>query len=111
MKIDNEKVTATKPGKKEKAFKGYNLEQLRYQRAVVALKKEFAKEKMKEGLSSLKGNLPFQKKKKSSNAVPVAKSFLSKVVGGLSYVDYVIMGFSVINTGKKIFSFFRKKKK
>lgn len=91
-------------------FKGYDLDELRYQRAVVALKKEFAKEKVMADVADIKKRLPFNKSHDSKMGFPMAKGVLGKVFSGLNYVDYFLLGFSVINTGRKVFSFFRKKK-
>lgn len=101
------KVTAPE----EQGFKGYDLEELRYQRAVLALKKEFAKEKVMADIADIRKRLPFSKDNTSRLSLPGAKGILGKVLGGLGYVDYFLLGFSVINTGRKVFSFFRKGKK
>ena len=95
-------------------FKGYNLDEIKYQRALLALRKEFAKEKVMEDLAAIRKRLPFQggnSDNKGGLRLPGAKGVLGRVMGGLGYVDYFILGFSVINAGRKIFSFFRKNKK
>ena len=112
MKSEEKKETKIKAGDENSLdFKGYNLEEIRYQRAIVALKKEFAKEKMMADISEIKKRLPFQKENKQTGVgFPLAKGLVGKALSGLGYVDYFLLGFSVISTGKKIFSFFRKKK-
>ena len=118
MKEEEKKAMPVKSGKGEakikphhtEEFKGYDLDELRYQRAILALKKEFAKEKVMADLDEIKKRLPFRNNGEQKMGFPIARGILGKVFSGLGYVDYFLLGFSVISTGRKIFSFFRKKK-
>lgn len=96
--------TDTKP-----AFKGYTLSDLKYRRAVVALQKEFAKEKIMEDLDHMRGWNPLSSLEGNSKAAKTA-SLARKVLGGLNYLDYILIGFSLFSSGKKFFRLFRSKK-
>ena len=90
-------------------FKGYTLDEVRHMRALVAVKKEFAKAKMIERLDELKDRNPFApdgtlKAASRLGAIPM------KIVRGLNYTDYIMMGISAFGAIKKVFSLFRKKK-
>ena len=49
----------------ERKFEGFTLEDLRYQRALVALKKEFSKSKVISGATKVKKRNPFNGKENS----------------------------------------------
>ncbi|MBD5264036.1 MAG: hypothetical protein HDS48_00710 [Bacteroides sp.] len=91
-------------------FKGYTLEDLRYQRALISLKKDFSQAKMLRSMDSLRSANPFSLKNKNGSVTSKYGSLASKVISGLGYLDYAKMGFSLFNSGRKIYSFFRKKK-
>lgn len=88
-------------------FKGYSMEEMRYQRAVLALRKEFCKAKILQDINHLRHRSILGKSKDSqrSNIGILAKKLLS----GLNYLDYALMGASLFGTGKKIYRFFRRK--
>lgn len=90
----------------EKEFKGYSLEELRYQRALVALKKEFCKSKVIHNVNKIRSHTIFGSGKIGSR---MSKSgpIISKLFNSLNYVDYALLGMSAFSTGKKIFGFFR----
>lgn len=94
---------------KEKAFKGYTLEDIHYQRALVLLQRQFAKEKIMADVHKIRKRGPFGTGDKSS---PLAKAggLASKFITGFNYVDYVLLGFSAFSTVRKVFRFFRKKR-
>ncbi len=91
-------------------FKGYTLDEIRHHRALVAVKMEFAKAKMFEQFEGLKDRNPFApdgtlKAASRLGTIPM------KIVRGLNYTDYIMLGISAFGTMKKVFSLFRKKKK
>ena len=95
------------------AFKGYSLEELRYQRALLMLKREFAKQKFNSRIRHIKNTNAFTgtaSGSKSSGLVR-AGSIASKVLTGLNYMDYIMIGFSAFGTVRKVFSLFRKKRR
>ena len=94
-------------------FKGYSLNQLRYQRALIALQREFAKEKAIRGINRLKNHNPFSGNKQSSSSGKWrrASSFLLSIASNLNYLDYARVGLSLFTSARKIFSIFNGRKK
>lgn len=93
----------------EVKFKGYSLEEIRYQRALVALQMEFCKTKLTRNARNLRHANPLSPSKSSS--LPGKIGFVaSKLFMGLNYIDYAMLGFSLFGTARKVFSLFRKKK-
>ncbi|MCM1440454.1 MAG: hypothetical protein NC131_14800 [Roseburia sp.] len=90
----------------EKEFKGYSLEELRYQRALLALKKEFCKSKVIHNVNKIRSHTIFGTNKNGAKISKVGP-VVSKLLNNLNYVDYALLGVSAFSTGKKIFSFFR----
>lgn len=92
------------------AFAGYNMNDLRYRRAVVALQKEFARQKIYEDVDRIKHWNPLSPDSKSgklSNAGKLAR----KLIGGMNYLDYAMIGFSLFSSTRKLLGFFRPGKK
>jgi hypothetical protein len=95
----------------ENKFKGYTLEELRYQRALVLLQKEFCKSRITRNVNHLQKNNPLSPSS-ASGSLPGKVGFVaSKLLTGLNYLDYAMIGFSLFGTARKIFSIFRRKKK
>lgn len=93
----------------EKEFKGYTIEEIRFQRALVAMEAEFCKTKLNKAWSNLQESNPFMPGNKSS--LPgKAGAIALRMVNGLNYLDYVLIGLSIFKGTKKIFSFFRGRK-
>lgn len=93
----------------EEDFKGYTLDELRYQRALLLLKREFLKEKATEQLKDVRESIPFLNGQSGISKIS-SKGMLGKVMKGLNFVDYLMIGFSLFNSGRKFVSLFRKKK-
>lgn len=91
-------------------FKGYTLDEIRHHRALLAVRKEFAKVKALEQFEGIKDRNPFAPDG-SLKAAARLGSLPLKIVKGLNYSDYIMMGISAFGTAKKVFSFFHKKKK
>lgn len=93
-------------------FKGYSLEELRYQRALTMLRREFAKQKINTRLNHIKNTNAFTGTASGSKASGLVRAgtIASKVLTGLNYMDYIMIGFSAFGTVKKVVNFFRKKK-
>lgn len=96
-------------GEDDNEFKGYTLEEIRHHRALIAVKKEFAKAKVLENFEIIKDYNPFAKDGSLKAAARLGTLPL-KIVKGLNYTDYIMLGLSAFSTGRKFFSFFRKKK-
>lgn len=94
----------------ESKFTGYTLEEIRYQRALVAIQAEFCKTKILRSINNFKDKNPF-----SASAALSLKgktgTIVTKLISGLNYIDYVIIGFSVFKSIKKITTIFKKGKK
>ncbi|MDE7418637.1 MAG: hypothetical protein K2N35_00275 [Muribaculaceae bacterium] len=91
-------------------FNGFTLDEIRHYRALVAVRKEFAKAKIFEQVDALKDRNPFAPDgtlKAASRLGPIPM----KIIKGLNYTDYIMLGISAFGTLKKVFSVFRKKKK
>lgn len=92
-------------------FKGYTLEELRYQRALVALQKEFCKSKLTRNVRNIQKS-KLLNPSSSASSLPGKVGFVaSKIFTGLNYLDYAMIGFSVFGAVRKIFSIFRRNKK
>lgn len=91
------------------AFKGYSLEELRYQRALIAIRKEYSKAHMLRGIDSIRRRRFFGK---SPNVSKMAhfSGIATKVFNGLGYVDYALMGVSAFTAVRKVLKFFHRKK-
>lgn len=97
--------------------KGLTLDELRYKRALYALKKEYSKERFFTDLDALRQRLPGQHVADGSEkSIWKAMgsgigSVATKALSGLNYLDYAIMGFSAFSTIRKITRLFRRHKK
>lgn len=91
-------------------FQGYTLDEIRHHRALLAVRKEFAKVKVIENFESLKDRNPFAPDGTLKAAARLG-SIPMKIAKGLNYSDYIMLGISAFGTAKKVFSFFHRKKK
>ncbi len=91
-------------------FHGYTLEELRYQRALVSLKKDFAQTKLFRSIETLQKTNPLSSENKAASLPGKVGFVASKLFSGLNYLDYAMMGFSLFSSARKIYGFFRKKK-
>lgn len=90
-------------------FEGFTLDEIRHHRALIAVRKEFAKARMFEKMESVKERNPFAPGGKLKAASRLG-SIPLKLMKGLNYTDYILIGLSAFGTLRKAFSFFRKKK-
>lgn len=90
-------------------FEGFSLDEIRHRKALLAVRKEFAKARIFEQVDALKDRNPFSADGKLKAASRLG-TIPMKIIKGLSYSDYILFGMTVFGTAKKIFSFFRKKK-
>lgn len=86
---------------------GLTMEQLRYQRALVALQKEFAKQKALDALNKVRHTNPLAAK---SSPLSKATGLIGTLIGRRSAFDYAMLGFSLFSSGRKIFSLIHRKK-
>lgn len=90
-------------------FEGFTLDEIRHHLALIAVRKEFAKAKVFEKVDSVKEHNPFAPGSKLKAASRLG-TLPMKLMKGLNYTDYILLGISTFGTLKKAFSFFRKKK-
>lgn len=83
-------------------FKGYTLSQLRYQRALVALRREYCKDDILASMEKARKLSPFSKEGKSGLG-----GVAGKIVGGLNFLDMAMIGFSAFNAIRKIRGVFK----
>lgn len=112
--MDNDIITSTDKEKKtvvvEKEFKGYTIEELRYQRALVALQKEFCKSRVLHKIDKMRNRKILGDGGGSSKLARVG-SLAAKIFSGLNYLDYAMIGMSVFGSGRKIYKFIKGKRK
>lgn len=107
---DGEPRSTEKATPEKIEFKGYSLEDLRYQRALIALKKDFAKSKILHTIDKARKNR-LGRGDGTTTKLARAGGVAAKVFSGLNYLDYMVVGMSLFSYGKKIYRFFRGKKK
>lgn len=95
----------------ENKFKGYTLDELRYQRALVTLQKEFCKSRLIRNVNGLQKNNPFNPTSAASSLPGKVGFVASKLISGLNYLDYAMIGFTVFGSVRKILSIFKRNKK
>ena len=91
-----------------KGFAGYTMDELKHQRALTLVKREFLKQKAMNDIDALKSRLPFNGQSPIGNLS--TKGIFGKLIKGLSYMDYIMLGFSMFTAGRKIVSLFHRKK-
>lgn len=93
-------------------FKGYSLEDIRYRRALVALQKEFCKQKALNKVRNLRSHSPFSKNYAPARGGGIGKvgAIAGKLLYGLNYLDYAMLGLSVFSSIRKVVGFFRRRK-
>lgn len=89
-------------------FKGYTIEEIRFQRALVAMEAEFCKNKCERSWNNIKKANPLAPSKSSFTGK--AGSIALKLINGLNYMDYIMLGISLFGGAKKVFSLFHRKK-
>ena len=112
METDNTPIVLEEtPKVEEPRAKGLTIDEIRYRRALVALKKEFSKSKMLLHKEKIANSSPFSKGYKSSAGSKLGRmgAIFGNLTGKLNYLDYIMMGVSAFQTGKKMIVFLRKK--
>lgn len=94
----------------ENEFKGYTIEEIRFQRALVSMEAEFCKTKILKSFNGLQKFNPLSPSAGSS-FTGKAGNIALKLINGLNYMDYILLGISAFSGARKIFSFFKGRKK
>lgn len=92
-------------------FKGYTLEELRYQRAMTTLQKELCKGRIMKDIKNIRTGADPKSLSGKSSKLPWIGTIASTMLKSLNYLDYITLGMSVFGAGRKIFSLIPRKKK
>lgn len=105
------------------SFKGYTMEELKYQKALVALRKEFCKSNVLHSIQGLKNpvttsnlpsKIPFLSSSSKSPVLRIAgvasKMITKTVLKNMKPLDYIMLGISLISPARKAIGLFKKKK-
>lgn len=95
----------------ENDFKGYTIEEIRFQRALLAMEADFSKTKLLRNWDNIQKLNPLSPKSTALSIPGKAGSIALKLINGLSYMDYIMLGWSLFNGSRKVFSFFKGRKK
>lgn len=109
MKAKEKDVERNETLHTESEFAGYTMEELRYQRAMLALKKEFLKERAMEEVDAIKNQLPLVNGQMGPK-LSMAKGIAGKLMKGLDMADYLMLGFQGFRIMRKVGTLFRRRK-
>lgn len=105
------KETAAAIVDQQSKFKGYTIEELRYQRAMMALRKEFCKAKVMESVQGLRpGGSSRIKSDHTSSKMAIVSKIAGTLFSNLNTLDYILMGISLFGTARKGYRLIRGKK-
>lgn len=91
------------------SFEGYTIEEIRFQRALVAMEADFNKTRFLKNWANIQKANPLSPSSGSFSGK--AGSVVMKLLNGLNYIDYALLGLSFFSGAKKVVSFFKKNKK
>lgn len=91
-------------------FKGYTIEEIRFQRALVALEADFCKTRLMKSWNNIQKINPLSPESLSPISGK-AGGIALKMFKGLNYLDYILLGATIFSGTRKFFSFFRRSKK
>lgn len=94
----------------EESFKGYTLEELRYNRALTALKAEFCREKMITDFKAMTSRTSLAKIKGASGSGFFKSGIVSKMLKSLNYLDYMVAGAAAFKAIRSVTSLFKSRK-
>lgn len=109
MKTDRNEIKVKSSEAQEEVFKGYTIDELRYQIALLALKKEFMKEKAIDASMKIKDRIPMLNGKSPLSGI-TPRGIMGKIIKGLNFTDYILLGLQLLTIGKKVGGVFKKKK-
>lgn len=108
MKDHSEDTKVKVPESSETVFKGYSMDELKYQRALLLIKREFLREKVLKNTKKIKDNIPLLNGQSAFGSI-TPKGVVGKLIRGLDFADYLMLGFQALRISKKVGSIFRKK--
>lgn len=109
--IKSKEQTAKNIVAPENDFKGYTIEEIRFQRALVSMEADFCKAKIQRSLNNLQKINPLNFGSSSSSIPGKFGGIALKLIHGLNYMDYIMLGVSLFSGAKKVYSLFRGRKK
>ncbi len=110
--MSNKTELTIKEHTEEKEFKGYSLEELRYQRALVALQREFCQTRMMHKVDQLRNRRMFGGEGTGKGkSIARVSGIAGKLFSGLNYLDYAMIGMSAFSSARKFYTRFLKKKR
>lgn len=92
----------------EEDFKGYSMDELRYQRALLLIRREFMREKAIKESKKITSQIPIVNGHSFLSGM-TPKGVVGKLIRGLSFADYLMLGFQGVRIGKRIFSLFKRR--
>lgn len=92
----------------ENDFHGYTMDELRYQRALLLIKREFVREKAMKEMAKLKDRIPGVGNNSAFGKIST-RGVIGKLVRGLDLADYLMLGFQTVRIGKKVGNLFKRK--
>ena len=95
----------------DKEFKGYTIEEIRFHRALVAMEADFCKMKVLRNWNNLQRINPLSSSSSKSSLPVKTGSLALRLLNGLNYMDYIMLGMSLFTGARKVFSFFKGRKK
>ncbi len=87
------------------------LDEINHQRALLAVRKEFYKDKILGDIAQIRSKMPFSDGGAPRAGLRTMGGIASRVVSGLGYLDYVLLGVSAFNAIRKVTGFFRRHKR
>lgn len=84
-----------------KEFKGYTIEEIRYQRALVALRKEFCKGKILKSVDEIRH--PRRAKAAEKSGIARWTGMAGNLLSNVNIVDCVVFGMSLVGPGRKFY--------
>lgn len=97
---------------KSPGFKGYSLRELKYQKALAEVRRDFLKEKITNDLNRLRQVKLMSVFSGSGDSAKgnAAGAFMATALKAFSHADYILAALSILSTGRKIFRTFRRRK-
>lgn len=106
--------TSAEPHPAPKKFRGYTIDEIKYRRVLVSLKKEVYKERLINSYRGLVEASPLHRspnKGRKTKRQHITGSIMTKILHSLDMVDYAVLGFSLYKSVTNVANFFRRKKK
>lgn len=91
-------------------FKGYSMEELRYRRAMMALKKDFCRERIRTNFNAIRHPGGRSESGNALSRFQKVANVTAKLFANAKVMDIALIGLSVFGSGRKIYKLFGKKK-